>query len=78
MEYTIKFVVHKKNIIDNMTSFMLYVRKGLGHFGAFLILAIFSTLTFALFFRGKIYFVGVAVNFSLGFLFAGFTEYLHW
>lgn len=76
IEYTIKFIVYKKNIIDNMTSFMLYVRKGLGHFGAFLILAIFSTLTFALFFRGKIYFVGVAVNFSLGFLFAGFTEYL--
>lgn len=76
LEYSIKFVVHKKNIIDNMTSFMLYVRKGLGHFGAFLILAIFSTFTFALFFRGKIYFVGVALNFALGFLFAGFTEYL--
>lgn len=74
--YTVDFVVNRKNIIDNMSSFMRYIRKGVGHFGAFLVLAIFATLTYAMFFRGKLYFVGVAVNFASGFLFAGFTEYL--
>lgn len=76
IKYSVDVVVNRKNIISNMTSFMLYIRKGVGHFGAFLVLAIFATLTFALFFRGKIYFVGVAINFASGFLFAGFTEYL--
>ena len=76
LEYSIKFIVHKKNIIDDMTSFMLYIRKGVGHFGAFLILGIFATISAALFIRKKLYFVGVAANFAFGFLFAGFTEYL--
>lgn len=75
-EYTVDFVVHKKNVIDNMSQFMKYIRKGLGHFGAFLILAIFSTISFALFFRGKLFFIGIAINFLFGFLFAGLTEYL--
>lgn len=75
-EYTVDFVVHKKNVIDNMSQFMKYIRKGLGHFGAFLILAVFSTISFALFFRGKLFFIGIAINFLFGFLFAGLTEYL--
>ena len=76
LEYELKIVVHQKNIIDDMTSFMYQVRKGVGHFGAFLILGIFATISMVLFVRGKLYFVGVATNFAFGFLFAGFTEYL--
>ena len=59
-----------------MTSFLYYVRKSVGHFGAFLVLAIFATLTYAMFFRRRLYFVGVGINFVSGFLFAGFTEFL--
>jgi len=74
--YTLDVIVYKKNVIENMTSFLYYVRKSVGHFGAFLVLAIFATLTYAMFFRRRLYFVGVGINFVSGFLFAGFTEFL--
>lgn len=75
-QYSLNFTVHKKNVIDDMSEFMYYVRKGLGHFGAFLILGICSTFAYMLFFRRKLTPVGIILNFALGFLFAGFTEYL--
>ena len=74
--YTLDVIIYKKNVIDDMASFMRYIRKGVGHYGAFLVLAIFATLTYALFFRRRLYFVGVGINFATGFLFAGFTEFL--
>lgn len=74
--YTLDVIVYKKNVIENMTSFLYYVRKSVGHFGAFLVLAIFATLTYVMFFRRRLYFVGVGINFLSGFLFAGFTEFL--
>ena len=75
-EYELKFSVHKKNLIDDMKSFMYYIRKGLGHFGAFLVLGIFSTLTYMLFFKKKLTPVGIGLNFLVGFGFAWFTEFL--
>ena len=46
VEYQITIKVNKKNLIEDLSTFFYKVRKGLGHFAAFLILGIFSTLTY--------------------------------
>ena len=50
-----------------MSDFFYKVRKGLGHFGAFLVLGIFSTFTWLLFFTKKKMFFSVPINIILGF-----------
>ncbi len=73
--YSVNIVVDKKGIIDNRKSFLAKLRKGLGHFGAFLITGICSTL-FYLFLakRRKQHLYLVPINFVQGFAVAGLTE----
>ena len=73
--YSIDIVVDKKGIINNRKSFLAKLRKGLGHFGAFLITGICSTL-FYLFLakRRKQHLYLVPINFVQGFALAGLTE----
>ena len=71
---TLNIKVERKNITDNIQNFYLYIRKGFGHFGAFLVLGIISTVLFIMLLRKKLYILGIAINFVSGFLVAGITE----
>ena len=66
--------IDRQNLINNLSDFFYKVRKGLGHFGAFLVLGIFSTFTWLLFFTKKRMFFSVPINIILGFGIAALTE----
>lgn len=66
--------IDRQNLINNLNDFFYKVRKGLGHFGAFLVLGIFSTFTWLLFFTKKKMFFSVPINLILGFGIAALTE----
>ena len=66
--------IDRQNLINNLSDFFYKVRKGLGHFGAFLVLGIFSTFTWLLFFTKKKMFFSVPINIILGFGIAALTE----
>lgn len=73
---TIQFelTVKRQDAITDLSKFFYQVRKGIGHFGAFLVMGIFSTLSWLLFFGDKKMFFSVPVNFALGFGIASLTE----
>lgn len=70
----ITLTVNKQKLITDFESFFFLVRKGVGHFGAFLILGIFSTFTYMLFFDKKKWIWSCPLNFLQGFALAGITE----
>ena len=73
----IHIVVDKKSLINNMSSFLYKIRKGLGHFGAFLITAVFSSLFYLFFFDDKTnWFFSVPFIFLQGFFLAELTEFI--
>ena len=75
-EMKINIEVKQQPVIKDLSEFFYKVRKGLGHFGAFLVLGIFSTFTFMLFFTNKKWFFSVPLNFIIGFFVAALTEYI--
>ena len=70
--------VEKIPFSETVHNFYLWVRKGFGHFGAFLVLGIFATATYYILFaktlKGKLF--GFAVCLFAGFAVAGITEIL--
>ena len=76
IEFDIKLRIKRQDYIKNLTDFIYKVRKGVGHFSAFLVLGIFSTFTWLLFLRGKKLFISIPLNYLLGFLIAGLTEFI--
>ena len=60
-------------IRENWGKFNHYIRKGLGHFGAFLVLAIFGTVAFELIINKK-WLLGALVSVALGVMIAMLTE----
>ncbi|MCR5184856.1 MAG: VanZ family protein [Bacilli bacterium] len=72
----INIVILKRNFVQNVEEFMLRIRKLVGHFGAFLVMGIFSTVTYFMFLRKKWFPLGVAINFSTGYGYAAFTEWI--
>lgn len=73
----IHIVVDKKSLITNMSSFLYKIRKGLGHFGAFLITAVFSSLFYLFFFDDKKnWFFSVPFIFLQGLFLAELTEFI--
>ncbi len=74
--YTIHMVVEKKSLINNMHSFLYKIRKGLGHFGAFLITAVCSTLFYFFGFEKKSLFFSLPFSVIQGFFLAEFTEFI--
>lgn len=76
IEFDIKLRIKRQDYIKNLTDFIYKVRKGVGHFSAFLVLGIFSTFTWLLFIRGKKLFISIPLNYLLGFLIAGLTEFI--
>lgn len=68
--------VKPQRVIENMQEFFGKVRKAVGHYGAFLVLGIFSTLTYLLYFSKKHWLWSVPLNFAQGFGLAVLTEYI--
>lgn len=71
---TIHLTVNKLELITDLNSFFLLVRKGIGHFGAFLVLGIFSTFTYCLFFNKKKWKWTLPLNIIQGVTLAAITE----
>ena len=74
--YTIQFVVEGKPFIENLSEFYYFVRKSIGHFGAFFVLGMLGTFAFLLQFDKKKWFFSVPLNIFLGFGLAALTEYI--
>ena len=68
--YSIDVSVRKRAVIENISSFNLFIRKLLGHFGAFLILGIATSMFFVLGFTKKQWWWSVPANLGYGFLLA--------
>ena len=62
--------------INDMDSFLAFFRKLVGHYGAFLLLGIPSSLFFMTAFNGKSLRWSIPVNLGHGFLMAGLTEFI--
>lgn len=60
----IETVTNKKQEVHDFDSLVGFIRKLVGHFGAFLILGVFSSLTYLLFLNKtkKIYYIGIIIN----------------
>ncbi len=74
IEKEIQIEVKSLNTIQNIDRFLFLVRKSLGHFGAFFILGIFSSLFFLLTFKGEKRIFSIPINFIQGFTIASLTE----
>lgn len=74
MTYEIDVSVRKRAVIENISSFNALIRKLLGHFGAFLILGIATSMFFLLGFQGKAWYWSIPTNIGYGFFLAGLTE----
>lgn len=74
LQMTIKLEVSAQSVKDTVTNFFKIVRKSIGHFGAFFVAGIFSTIFFLLKFDKKKWFFSVPVNLVQGFALAGLTE----
>lgn len=74
IEVSIELTIKKKDLITDLPSFLLKVRKGIGHFGAFLVLGIFSTFTYMLYFNPKKWKWSIPLNISQGIILASITE----
>lgn len=64
--------VDKKIDFSALNEFYFNVRKGIGHFGAFFVLAIFASFVVIMFFKRKLIFSMVSL--ITGFIIAGLTE----
>ena len=80
-EDTFDIVIEIKSVIEDVVSFRYTLRKAVGHYGAFLVLALFATVTFLMFLRKKYWYMPLIASISSlihGFWFAGFTEILQY
>jgi VanZ family protein len=72
--YQIKVQVKSKKLITNMNTFLHYVRKGIGHFGAFFVLGIFSTNFYITYFDKKKWYASIPFNYLQGIFIALVSE----
>lgn len=76
VDIEIIFEVKPQLLITDLNSFFLKVRKSIGHFGAFLVLGIFSSLTYLLYFNSKKWKVTLPINYLQGIGLAFLTEFI--
>lgn len=74
IEITITLEIKRQDFITDLKNFFLFIRKSIGHYGAFLVLGIFSSFTWLLFLDKKKKVYPISINFVSGFLIAGLTE----
>lgn len=70
----INIQVKNQTLIKNLTDFLVKTRKALGHFGAFMIMGIFSTLTYMLYIKRNKWDLAILINLLQGFFLAMLTE----
>jgi VanZ family protein len=76
IEETVTIEIVEKPFITDMSNFFYFIRKSVGHFGAFLVLGILSTFTYMLFIKPRKWWLAVIVNLSQGVGIAFLTEYI--
>ena len=67
----------KKPKITDFDSFRAFIRKAVGHYGAFLFMSIFATLSAMLYYHKnswKVFIIKIIIVISFGILFAALTE----
>lgn len=74
VDIEIIFEIKPQLLITDLNSFFLKVRKSIGHFGAFLVLGIFSSLTYLLYFDSKKWKFTLPINYLQGIGLAFLTE----
>lgn len=74
VDIEIIFEIKPQLLITDLNSFFLKVRKSIGHFGAFLVLGIFSSLTYILYFDSKKWKFTLPINYLQGIGLAFLTE----
>ncbi len=78
VQATIEITVQRVTLSDTVKNFYYLIRKGIGHFGAFLVLGFFATFSYFMLFskstKGKLWGFGVCV--VAGFAVASLTEIL--
>lgn len=72
----LQFVVEKQPLINDIQEFSNYIRKALGHFGVFFVLAIASFLTYILFFKEKQWIYSIPLHFFSGYMIALISEFI--
>ncbi|MCH5164385.1 MAG: VanZ family protein [Clostridiales bacterium] len=72
--YTVDISIVEQTLSDLTDNWGRTVRKGIGHFGAFMVTGIFAVLTFMFFIKNK--FVAALLTLISGFSLAGLTELL--
>lgn len=76
LEYELNFVVDGKPFIENLSEFYYFIRKSIGHFGAFFVLGCFGTFGFMLLWDKKKWLYSLPINVALGFGVGALTEYI--
>ena len=76
VDIEIAFEIKPQLLITDLNSFFLKVRKSIGHFGAFLVLGIFSSLTYLLYFNSKKWKITLPINYLQGIGLAFLTEFI--
>lgn len=74
----IEISVLRQNYINKTTDLFLKIRKALGHFGAFMVLGIFSTLSWFLIFNKKRIYFSIPISIIVGYLIAVLTEFIQY
>jgi len=74
--YQISFTLEvlPQSITDTVSNFFYLIRKSIGHFGAFFVLGVFSSLFYLLKFDKKKWAFSMPINFIQGFCIAALTE----
>ena len=76
VDIEIAFEIKPQLLITDLNSFFLKVRKSIGHFGAFLVLGIFSSLTYLLYSNSKKWKITLPINYLQGIGLAFLTEFI--
>lgn len=76
--YEIKIKIKRQDLIVDLNAFFYKVRKGLGHFSAFLVLGICSTFLFMGLFSNKKAPLAIVINAVQGFFIASLTEFIQY
>ena len=76
LEYELNFVVDGKPFIENLSEFYYFIRKSIGHFGAFFVLGCLGTFGFMLVWDKKKWLYSLPINVALGFGVGALTEYI--
>jgi len=74
INFSFKLTIERQDYIKDLPAFYLKVRKALGHFGAFFVLGVFSSLTYYLFLNKNKRTLSIIINVSQGAALAGLTE----